>query len=162
MAGRIKLLVVDDEERFLKILSQRLEMRVFDVSMAVNGQEALEAAGREEFELALLDLKMPGLNGEQVLKLLKEKDPFIEVIILTGHGSLKSAVNCSRLGSHGYLQKPCETFELLKILKEAYKTRVRNKMNLSEDKMDSLLKNSEEDTHEAIQRILKKAEEGKA
>ena len=79
MAGKIKLLVVDDEERFLNTLSQRLEMRGFDVSMAVNGQEALEAAGREEFELALLDLKMPGLNGEQVLQLLKEKHVAMEI-----------------------------------------------------------------------------------
>jgi len=159
MAGKITILVVDDEERFLKTLSERLEMRGFEVTAASNGSDAVRIAAEKEFELALLDLKMPGLNGEQVLKLLKQNDPYIEVIILTGHGSLESAVNCSRLGSHGYLQKPCETFELLQVLKKAYKNRVRNKMRMDEDGINRLIGQSGDETEEAILRILKKAEE---
>ena len=159
MTGKIKLLIVDDEERFLRTLTQRLSLRDFDVTAVSNGKDAIETVKKMEFELALVDLKMPGIDGEKVLELLKKNDPFIEVIILTGHGSLESSVACSKLGSHGYLQKPCETIELLQILKSAYKARVRKKMQLSDEKMDELTKDSEED-HLQILRILKKAEQG--
>ena len=98
MTGKIKLLIVDDEERFLRTLTQRLSLRDFDVTAVINGKDAIETAKKMEFELALVDLKMPGIDGEKVLELLKKNDPFIEVIILTGHGSLESSVACSKLG----------------------------------------------------------------
>ena len=160
MAGKIKLLIVDDEIRFLNTLAQRLRLRNFEVTAVGNGNEAIEAAQNGQFELALVDLKMPGIDGEQVLELLKKNDPFIEVVILTGHGSLESSVACSKLGSHGYLQKPCETFELLQILKEAYKSRVRKKMKWSDKEMEELSKNSPENDQLHLFKILKKAEEG--
>ncbi len=160
MSGKIKLLLVDDEVRFLHTLTQRLSLRNFEVTAVDNGEEAIEAAKNGEFELALVDLKMPGMDGERVLELLKENDPFIEVVILTGHGSLESSVVCSKFGSHGYIQKPCETFELLQILKDAYKKRVRKKKQLTDEKMNELTGNSDDDDQLQILRILKKAEEG--
>lgn len=159
MSGKIKLLVVDDEKRFLSTLSQRLRMRNFDVTAVSTGKEAIEVARDGVFDLALVDLKMPGMNGEQVLKLLKINDPYIEVIILTGHGSLESSVACSKLGSFGYLQKPCETFELLQILKEAYKSRVRQKMRLSDAQMSELTEDASSEDQMQLFKILKKAEE---
>lgn len=159
MVGKIKLLIVDDEVRFLNTLKQRLSMRDFEVTAVSNGKDAIETARNKEFELALVDLKMPGMDGEKVLELLKKNDPFIEVVILTGHGSLESSVSCSKLGSHGYLQKPCETFELLQVLKGAYKSRVRKKKQLTDEKIDELTKENSNEDQLQILRILKKMEE---
>ena len=139
MGKKIKLLVVDDEERFLKTLSERLSLRDFDVTPVSDGMSALEAAENQSFDVALVDLKMPGLSGEELLKILKEKHPFIEVVILTGHGSIDSAVQCTQLGSHGYLQKPAETEELLDVLKNAYQQRVKKKLALDDENMNRLL-----------------------
>lgn len=155
----IKLLIVDDEERFLKTLTDRLSMRDFDVTPVNNGKAALEAARNRAFDLALVDLKMPGMSGEDVLELLKKKDPYIEVVILTGHGSIDSAVLCTKMGSFSYLQKPCDTEELLTVLKDAYQKRIQNKMKLSEEKIKSLLSGAMSESPLGILRRLKELEE---
>jgi len=140
MSDKIKLLMVDDEVRFLQTLQKRLEMRDFDVTAVTNGTDAIEAAGRERFDLALLDLKMPGIDGEEVLAKLKQQDQYIEVVMLTGHGSVDSAVRSTKLGSFAYLQKPCETEELLEVLKEAYSKRVKAKLDLDQEKMEEMMR----------------------
>lgn len=140
MSENIRLLIVDDEIRFLRTLEQRLEMRGFEVTAATTGAEAVEIARGTRFDLALLDLKMPGMAGEELLKLLKKEDPLVEVIILTGHGSIESAVDCTKAGSYGYLQKPCETHELLEVLKDAYQRRIQHKLGLDEEQMREMLK----------------------
>lgn len=140
MSDKIKLLIVDDEERFLDSISQRLEMRGFDVTKAINGKEALEAAKNKQYDLALLDLKMPGMDGKEVLKILKDEHKYIEVIILTGHGSLESAVECTKLGAFGYLPKPYELDRLLETLKDAYEARMKKKFERDQKRMDKLMK----------------------
>ena len=160
MGNKIKLLVVDDEVRFLKTLTQRLTMRDFDVTPVTSGQAALDAARSMEFDLALVDLKMPGITGEEVLEGLKKEHPFIEVIILTGHGSIDSAVHCTQVGSHSYLQKPCETEELLEVLKDAYEKRIQRKMELSQKKMEKLAKIAMGESALGILRKLKDLEDG--
>jgi len=140
MSDNIRLLIVDDEARFLHTLEERLQMRGFDVTAVASGKKAIEAARVTRFDLALLDLKMPGMDGEEVLRILKEEHPLIEVIILTGHGSIESAVDCTKAGSHSYLQKPCETEELLEVLKDAYHKRVQRKLALDKEKVDELLR----------------------
>ena len=140
MAEKIKLIVVDDEVRFLKTLTQRLSLRDFDVTPATSGKEAVEKARGQTFDLALVDLKMPGMTGEEVLEVLKQEHPFIEVIILTGHGSIESAVQCTHAGSYSYLQKPCETEELLMVLKNAFQRRLQRKMEVNEEKLTELAK----------------------
>ena len=159
MPEKIKLLIVDDEERFLKTLTQRLGLRDFDVTPVNNGADALEAAASQAFDLALVDLKMPGMSGEQVLELLKKKDPYIEVIILTGHGSIDSAVYCTQIGSFSYLQKPCDTDELLRVLKDAYQARVQKKLELDEQRMKSLLESAGEESALGILRRLREIED---
>jgi len=136
--SKIKLLVVDDEVRFLTTLTQRLSLRDFAVTPVTSGPEALDRAAEQEFDLALVDLKMPGMSGEEVLQRLKEDHPFIEVVILTGHGSIDSAVTCTQAGSYSYLQKPCETNELLEVLKEAYKRRLQRLLAHDQEKMNEL------------------------
>src|SRR4030043_1487675 len=127
MTEKIKLLIVDDEVKFLDSIAKRLEIRDFNVTKATNGQEAIDAAKAGKFDLALLDLKMPGMDGKHVLEILKKEHKFLEVIILTGHGSLDSAVECTKLGAFGYLPKPYELEKLLELLRQAYETRLRKK-----------------------------------
>ena len=138
MADQIKLLIVDDEVKFLDSISRRLGMRDFDVTKATNGAEALEAARAANFDLALLDLKMPGLNGQQVLKILKEEHKHLEVIILTGHGSVDSAVECTKLGAFGYLPKPYKLEELLEVLRQAYEARMKKKFESDAARMEKI------------------------
>ncbi|MFC1563584.1 response regulator [candidate division KSB1 bacterium] len=135
MSDKIKLLIVDDEVKFLTSIAKRLEMRDFDVATAQNGEEAIKLAHSAKFDLALLDLKMPGLDGKQVLEILKREHNYLEVIILTGHGSYESAVECTRLGAFGYLPKPYELDMLLEVLKNAYETRMKKKFELDNEKM---------------------------
>jgi len=125
MSEAIRLLLVDDEAKFLHSLARRLQMRGFEVYQAENGQEAVEAARQRHFDLALLDLKMPGMRGDEVLKILKEIQKDLEIIILTGHGSQDFAEECARLGAFRYLPKPFELEELLFVLKDAYKIRLK-------------------------------------
>jgi len=127
MSDKIKLLIVDDEIKFLDSIAKRLEMRGFDVTKAARGKEALEAAETGGFDLALLDLKMPGMDGKEVLRTLKSEHRHIEVIMLTGHGSIDSAVECTRLGAFSYLSKPYELDNLLEVLRDAYEARLKKK-----------------------------------
>lgn len=135
---KIKLLVVDDEVQFLDSIAKRLELRGFEVTKATNGEQAVELARNKKFDLALVDLKMPGLDGKQVLEILKSEHKFIEVIILTGHGSLDSAVECTKLGAFDYLPKPYELDDLILKLKEAYKARLEKKFQNDKEKMDKI------------------------
>lgn len=159
MARKIKLLIVDDETRFLNTLTQRLSLRDFEVTPVENGAAALQAAKTGDFDLALVDLKMPGLSGEQVLEALKRDHPLIEVVILTGHGSIDSAVKCTQTGSYGYLQKPCGTEELLDVLREAYQKRVQRKLDLDKDRMEELLGLAMGESPLGILRRLREIEE---
>jgi len=135
----IKLLVVDDEKDFLETLAERLEIRGVDVSAASNGADAVELIEDNEFDVALIDLRMPGMSGEELLKKIKKASPLTEVIVFTGHGSLDSAVECLREGSYHYLQKPCDIDKLLEVLTEAYKKHVQNKLDVNNEKMEELM-----------------------
>ncbi|MBN1211857.1 MAG: response regulator [candidate division Zixibacteria bacterium] len=138
MPHKIKLLIIDDEVKFLDSIAKRLELRDFDVTKAVNGREAIEVAREGKFDLALLDLKMPGMDGQQVLEILKKDHKFLEVIILTGHGSVNSAVECTKLGAFSYLPKPYEFDSLLETLKAAYEARLKKKFEKDQKRMDEI------------------------
>jgi len=138
MPDKIKLLIVDDEEKFLESIAKRLEMRDFDVRTATRGVQAVEIAREEKFDLALLDLKMPGMDGKQVLEILKKEHKYIEVIILTGHGSIDSAIESTKLGAFGYLPKPYELEKLLETLRQAFQARMEKKFKVDQGRMDKL------------------------
>lgn len=161
MGDKIRIMIVDDEERFLNTLAQRLRLRDFDVAAFSNGQEAVEAARGREFDLAIVDLKMPGMTGEQVLEIVKTEHPLTEVIILTGHGSIPSAVHCTQVGSYNYLQKPCETDELLEVLKNAYQKRVQKKLKVDQEKIEKMLDTSLGESPLTILRRLRDLDKGK-
>jgi len=139
MADKIKLLLVDDEKQFLETISTRLGMRDFDVTAVSSGEEAIDAARKKGFEIALVDLNMPGIGGEKVLEILKREHKFMEVVILTGYGAIDSAIRCTKAGVYGYLEKPCELDTLLNVLREAYQRRVQNKLKFKNEKLKEIV-----------------------
>ena len=138
--NKINLLIVDDEVQFLKSISKSLKVRDFNVIAVDRGEKAIEAARKNPIDVALVDLKMPGINGEETLKVLKAEHKWMEIVILTGHGTIDSAIECTKSGAFSYLQKPCSLEELLDSLKNAYKKKVMNRKRIEEKKMDELLK----------------------
>jgi DNA-binding NtrC family response regulator len=155
----IRLLIVDDETRFLAAITTRLRKRGFHVRMASNGPDALALARQEKFDVALLDLKMPGMDGSELLRALKREHPLIEAIILTGHGSLESAVELTKLGAFGYLPKPYELDKLIETLKDAYEARLRKRYAADEEKMRRILDAGHAESPLAILRALRGVEE---
>jgi len=115
-----RILLVDDEKEFVQTLSERLTMRQVQNKFVFSGEEALGYADRNETDVMVLDLKMPGIDGFEVLKKVKKSNPEIEVIILTGHGSEKDQKTCLELGAFAYLQKPADIDILTATMKEAY------------------------------------------
>ncbi len=135
---KIKLLIVDDEVDFLQVIAERLGSRDFDVVTATNGKDAIKAARKSKFDLALIDLRMPEMDGKEVLQILKKKHKFLEVIILTGHDSMESAIECTKLGAFNYLPKPYDLDRLLDILKQAYETRLRKKFEYNKKRKEEI------------------------
>jgi len=136
---RINVLLVDDEVAFLESMTKRLSVRDFNVVAVDRGEKAIEAAREHPIDIAIVDLRMPGLDGEQTLEALKEEHEYLEVAILTGHGSFESAVQLSKKGAYFYLQKPCKLHVLLEVLTEAYKRRVMKKRNIDKERMKEIL-----------------------
>ncbi|MBW2515208.1 MAG: response regulator [Deltaproteobacteria bacterium] len=114
-----KVLLVDDEREFVQTLSERLIMRDMGPAVAYDGESALNLIKEDEPEVMIVDLKMPGIDGLEVLKKVKETRPDIEVIILTGHGHEEDRELCMKLGAFAYLQKPLDINELSEIIKKA-------------------------------------------
>lgn len=114
-----KVLLVDDEREFVQTLSERLLLRDMGSAVAFDGESALKLVHEEEPEVMILDLKMPGIDGIEVLRRVKESQPDIEVIILTGHGSEADRQVCMNLGAFAYLQKPVDIDVLSDTLKKA-------------------------------------------
>jgi DNA-binding NtrC family response regulator len=123
MADAIKVLVVDDEERFRNTLGKLLTAQGMQVSVVGGGAEALELLRSEPHDIVLLDVKMPGMSGQDTLPEIKKIDPDIEVIILTGHASVDIAAEMMARGGSDYLLKPYPMDELLGIIHIAYDRR---------------------------------------
>lgn len=155
----INLLIVDDEKQFLSAISRSLQLRDFNVIAVDRGDKALEAARKQPVDIALVDLKMPGMDGRETLEALKKEHPWMEIIILTGHGTIDSASSCTRSGAYSYLQKPCEFEQLLETLVQAYKQKVMNRHKIDEDKMAEMLKLSQRTSAREILRHLREMDQ---
>ena len=114
-----KILLVDDEREFVETLSERLLMRNMDASVVYDGEQALELLQKEVPEIMVLDLMMPGIDGMEVLRRVKESHPQVEVIMLTGHGSEKDRKACKEAGAFEYLQKPVDIEDLSLVMRKA-------------------------------------------
>jgi len=135
---KINILIVDDEEDFLRSISKSLEVRDFNVIAVNRGEKAITAARENPIDIALVDLKMPGMNGEETLLALKKENQWIEVVILTGHGTIESALSCKDGGAYSFLQKPCELDTLLETLVKAYKKRLMNRKKIDNEKLKEI------------------------
>ena len=115
-----RVLLVDDEREFVQTLSERLELRDMGSAVAYDGESALTLVAEDDPEVMIIDLKMPGIDGMEILKQVKTTRPEIEVIVLTGHGSETDRKRCMHLGAFAYLQKPVDIDELSETLKRAH------------------------------------------
>lgn len=121
MKMKPRLLLVDDEEMFLEYLSKRLITLHYDVTTCLSGEEALKKVGDDDFDVVILDILMPGIDGIEALNEIKKIKPLTEVIMLTGNASKESGIEGMRFGAYDYLTKPCKTEELVSKVNNAYK-----------------------------------------
>lgn len=115
-----KILLVDDEKEFVHTLAERLETRGLSSAMAYEGEQALAMVAADEPEVMVLDLRMPGMQGMEVLRRVKRDHPDVQVVILTGHGSEADRELAEELGAFDYLQKPVNINQLVDVMKAAY------------------------------------------
>jgi DNA-binding NtrC family response regulator len=123
------LLIVDDDSDFRRAVAQRFRRRGHHVMEAGTPEKALEHAAEKHFDVALVDLVMPGMSGLELLEKLKESDPDSEVVVLTGYGSIDTAVDAMKRGAYHYVTKPCPLAELEVLLAKAYERSTLGKEN---------------------------------
>jgi DNA-binding NtrC family response regulator len=135
----IRLLIVDDEEDLVTFLAHRLRKRNVDVTMTLSGAEAVSAGNELVFDVAVVDLKMPDMDGIEVIEQLRTAQPFMEVLMLTGHGSHDSAWEAGRLQAFRYLMKPYDFEELYELIVAAAKQRRHRLQTEFEEKLQDLM-----------------------
>ena len=118
------VLLIDDEEQFLTVLGERLETRGLKVNTVTSGEDALTLIDDKNYDAIILDLAMPGIDGIETLKLLKEKNPDLEIIMLTGHATVQKGIEAMKLGAEDFLEKPVELSVLLERISEAKNKRI--------------------------------------
>lgn len=123
-------MVIDDEAPFRRLLQKRLSRNGCQVEEFDSAESAISRLEEKDFDVALVDIKMPGMDGIELLKKLKEINPNIEVIIITGHGSIDSAISAMKLGAYDYLTKPCKLSELELVVEKAYEKSILQKENI--------------------------------
>ena len=122
---KMKMMLVDDEERFLSTTKKLLSRKGYEVITANSGSEALKELASSNVQVVILDVKMPGLDGIETLKAIKKRHPLVEVIMLTGHGTVESAVDGLKAGATDYLMKPTDVNDLIRKAEEAFEKRQR-------------------------------------
>ena len=135
-----KLLLVDDEERFLTTTKILLEKRGINTFTAANGLDAIRIMDEHHVDVVILDVKMPGLDGVEVLRKTKKKHPLVEVIMLTGHASVESAVEGLKLGAFDYVTKPCDISDLMRKVNEAYAKKQAMEEKIRKAKVEKIIR----------------------
>jgi len=130
---RFNVLLVDDETEFLETLAKRLSKRGLTIHTASNGGDALSVIQKNKIDVTVLDVKMPGMDGIETLREIKNIDPIIEVLMLTGHADVEAAIAGMELGAFDYLMKPMAIDELFYKLQDAYK-----KKRIQEEKIKKI------------------------
>jgi DNA-binding NtrC family response regulator len=121
---KFSVLIVDDEEDFVETVVKRLKGRGLDTVGVHSGPQALEQLDNRDFDVVVLDVKMPGMDGIETLRAIKKKKPRTEVIMLAGHGSVESGIQGLQLGAYNYVMKPVPLDDLLKQMIQAYERKV--------------------------------------
>ncbi len=117
---KIKILLVDDEKEFVDTLLERLEIRALDVSVAYSGEAALKLMKNHSFDVVILDVLMPGMDGIETLKQMKELFPLTQIIMLTGNATVDNAISGMKSGAYDFLLKPVETRTFVKKINAAF------------------------------------------
>ncbi len=136
----MKMMLVDDEERFLKTTQKILARKGYDVLTASGGAEALGRLRVEKVHVVILDVKMPGMDGIATLKEIKRQFPMIEVIMLTGHATVESAIDGLKSGATDYLMKPADIEEIISKAEKAYAKREHMEEKIRVARMRHLMK----------------------
>jgi DNA-binding NtrC family response regulator len=131
-----KVLLVDDEKEFIETLAERMQNRGMDVSSTTSAVEALKMAEEESYDAIILDLKMPEMDGIEVLAALKERHPELQVILLTGHATVQKGIEAMKLGAMDFLEKPFD----IKVLSEKIKKAHTQKMIIVEKRTQEKIK----------------------
>ena len=135
----IKVLIVDDEKDFTELLSERLETRGFKTRIAFDGNEAISRLKEENADVVLLDVMMPGKSGVETLKEIKNSWPITEVIMLTGHGTVETAIEGMKLGAYDYLIKPTETDDLSQKITSAYQRKSDHEERIRQAEINKII-----------------------
>jgi DNA-binding NtrC family response regulator len=117
---KTRVLLVDDEEQFVDALSERLAIRDYEITTSLDGEDALKKIRKFNYDVVILDVAMPGTDGIAVLREIKISKPLTEVIMLTGQGTVETAIEGMKLGAFDFLMKPCDTDELDGKIKKAF------------------------------------------
>jgi DNA-binding NtrC family response regulator len=136
---KIKVLLVDDEREFVEALAERLEVRGLSVDCAFSGDEAVNYVRKTPVDVVVLDMAMPGKDGMATLSEIKELKPLVEVVLLTGQGTLESAVGSLEQGAFYYLFKPAEMRELLINIANAFKRKSEHEERIRQAEINRLL-----------------------
>jgi DNA-binding NtrC family response regulator len=132
----VTVMLVDDEVPFVEAMSRRLAKRDLTVVQAFGGAEALEKlAQNPDIDIVILDVKMPGMDGVQTLKEIKRAHPMVEIIMLTGHATVESAIEGMKLGAYDYLMKPCDIDMLVAKIAEAEAKKAQQEEKILEAKL---------------------------
>jgi DNA-binding NtrC family response regulator len=135
-----RVLLVDDEEQFVEVLGQRLQGRGFKVDTAFNGDDAIEFINAHDVDVVVLDVLMPGRDGLETLREIKRIKPIIEVIMLTGHGTVDTAIQGMKLAAYDYLMKPTDTAELVEKIAKAHQRKKEHEDRIRQAEVDNIVK----------------------
>ena len=119
-----RVLLVDDEEEYLEAMAERMKTRDLDVTVAVSGSQALELAAEQSFDVVMLDIQMPGIDGIETLRRLHERNPDLEVILISGFGTIEKVVTSMKMGAKDFVQKPADIEELVARARKAHARRL--------------------------------------
>jgi DNA-binding NtrC family response regulator len=134
------VLLVDDEVEFVDILAERLKAREFSVVKAYSGDEALAKLGEAKVDVVVLDVVMPGKSGIETLREIKQREPLVEVIMLTGHATVETAIEGMKLGAYDYLMKPTEIPDLVEKLEGALARKREHEERIRKAEINGIMK----------------------
>jgi DNA-binding NtrC family response regulator len=137
---KIRVLLVDDEKDFVESLAERLRLRDFNVATALNGNEAISLVKENEFDVIVLDVMMPGKDGIETLKEIKKTDQISQIIMLTGHATVRTAISGMKNGAFDYMMKPTDTDELTEMINKANQLVAEQRERIRQAEINDILK----------------------
>lgn len=134
-----KVLLVDDEREFLEVMSERMTARGMEVTTADSADQALSILGKQSFDAIVMDFQMPGMDGMQALKAIKNKKPELQIILLTGYATVEKTVEAMKIGATDFLEKPADLEALSKKIKQAKAEKMLIVEKQTEEKIKDIL-----------------------